>query len=209
MKFSEFLTIMAILIAPLVAVQVQKLLEVFREERGRKLRIFKTLMATRAATISPEHVQALNMIDLEFRGKQYKNVITSWNTYLDHLNSYPKDDETLQPLWGEKRIDFLTGLLIEMGRSLGYEFNAVHVKKGIYAPEAHDQIEKENILIRRGLVTLLFGGSTLKMDVTSLPVSEQARTEQKAINDAVRELLDGKRTLSVSLSDKEENKENP
>ena len=55
-----------------MAVQVQKWLEVFREERGRKLWIFKTLMATRASAVSAEHVQALNMIDLEFREKRYK-----------------------------------------------------------------------------------------------------------------------------------------
>ena len=65
MKLAEVLMIIAVLLAPVVAVQVQKWLELFREDRARKLWIFKTLMATRAATVSPEHVQALNMIDLE------------------------------------------------------------------------------------------------------------------------------------------------
>jgi len=207
MKLTDILTILAILIAPLVAVQVQKLLEVFREKRGRKLWIFKTLMATRAATLSTEHVKALNMIDLEFHGWKYKNVTTAWKTYLDHLNSYPKDDEKLQPLWDEKCIDYRTSLLIEMGRSLGYKFDAVHIKKGSYLPEAHNLIETENKLIRRGLVALLFRDSALKMEVTKLPISDQTRAEQEALNDAIRELLDGKRTLSVSLSDKGEKKE--
>lgn len=167
MKLTDFLMILAVLLAPLVAVQVQKNLEVFREVRGRKLWIFKTLMATRAATVSPEHVQALNMIDLEFREKRFKNVTTTWKTYLDHLNSYPKEDEKRQPLWGERRVDLLTALLLEMGRSLGYEFDEVHVKKGIYAPEAHGLIEDENMLIRRGLIRVLYGDATLKMDVES------------------------------------------
>ncbi len=207
MTLTDLLTILAILLAPIVAVQVQKRLELFREESGRKLRIFKTLMATRGATISPEHVQALNMIDLEFQGKQYRNVTNAWKNYLDHLNSYPKDDEQLQMLWNDKRSDFLTSLLIEMGNSLGYEFDAVHVKKAFYIPEAHDQIEKENILIRRGLVTLLFGDNALKMEVTKLPISEQVRAEQEELNTAVRELLDGKRSLSVALSDERKKKE--
>lgn len=179
MTLTDFLTIIAIVIAPIVAVQVQKRLEVFREERGRKLWIFKTLMATRAAAVSAEHVQALNMIDLEFREKRYKDVTTAWKVYLDHLGSYPKDDEKLQPGWGERRVNLFTALLLEMGRSLGYEFDEVHIRKGIYATEAHGQLENENMLIRRGLLRLLYGDVALKMNVTSFPVSDEAIAEQK------------------------------
>lgn len=203
MTITDFLTIVAIVIAPVAAVQVQKRLEVFREQRGRKLWIFKTLMATRAATVSAEHVQALNMIDLEFREKRYKSVTTAWKTYLDHLSSYPKDSEKLRPIWGDRRVDFLTNLLLAMGRSLGYEFDEVHVKKGIYAPEAHGRLEDENMLIRRGLLRLLYGDAALKMSVTSLPISEEALAEQKALRDALQELLDGKRALPVAVSDDE------
>ena len=74
MTISDWLMIIAVLLAPLIAVQVQKWLEHHRENRERKLRVFKTLMATRAATVSPDHVQALNMIDLEFSGKRKYNV---------------------------------------------------------------------------------------------------------------------------------------
>lgn len=200
MTLTSILTVLAVFLAPVVAVQVQKWLEVFREERGRKLWIFKTLMATRAATVSPEHVQALNMIDLEFRGRRYRTVTSAWKTYLDHLGSYPKDDQKLQPLWGERRVDLLTNLLLAMGRSLGYEFDEVHVKKGIYAPEAHGRIEDENILIRRGLLRLLYGDAALKMDVTSFPVSDEDLAEQKALRDILKELLEGKRALPVVVS---------
>ena len=203
MTITDFLTILAIVIAPVVAVQVQKKLEVFREQRGRKLWVFKTLMATRAATVSTEHVQALNMIDLEFREKRYKSVTTAWKTYLDHLSSYPKNDEKLQPIWGERRVDLLTNLLLEMGRSLGYEFDQVHVKKGIYAPEAHGRLEDENMLIRRGLLNLLYGDTALKMNVTSFPISQQALDEQKVLRDALQELLDGKRALPVDVTNDE------
>ena len=196
--------IVGILLAPVVAVQVQKWLENFREDRARKLWIFKTLMATRAATVSPEHVQALNMIDLEFRGTRYRPVTAAWKTYLDHLSSYPKDDEKRQPVWGERRVDLLTNLLLAMGRALGYEFDDVHVKKGIYAPEAHGRLEDENMFIRRGLLELLYGKTELKMNVTSFPVSEQALTEQEAIRVALQQLLDGKRALPVSVSKKDD-----
>ena len=125
---------------------------------------------------------------------------SAWKTYLDHLNSYPKDQQDLQPLWGERRVALLTNLLLAMGRSLGYEFDEVHVKKGIYAPEAHGVIEGKNMLIRRGLVRLLYGDTELKMNVTSIPVSEQDLAEQKALRDGLQELLEGKRALPVVVS---------
>ena len=74
MTLAEVLMVIALLAGSIAAVQVQKRLDRLREEHGRKIWIFKTLMATRAAVLSPDHVQALNMIDLEFRGKQYEKV---------------------------------------------------------------------------------------------------------------------------------------
>ncbi len=206
MTTTEMLIVTSTLIAPLLAVQAQKWLERFRENRERKLRVFKTLMATRAASVSPEHVQALNMIDLEFQGDKFKPVRTAWKTYLDHLSSYPKEDERIQALWGEKRVDLLARLLMEMGNSLGYEFDEVHVKKGIYAPEAHSQIENENTLLRQGLLRLIYGDWHLKMDVTSLPVAEQSEAEQQLLRQHLIELLKGNRSLNVSTSLQAESK---
>lgn len=202
MTLTEILIVAATLIAPLLAVQAQKWLERFREDRDRKLRVFKTLMATRAATVSPEHVQALNMIDLEFQGDKFKTVRTEWKTYLDLLGSYPKEDEKLQAIWGERRVDLLARVLMEMGKSLGYEFDEVHVKKGIYAPQAHSEIENEQILLRRGLLRLIYGDYSLKMDVKSLPVTAESATEQQHLRKRLIELLEGERALSVTTSAK-------
>lgn len=199
MTLNEWLTILAIVLAPVFAVQVQKWLEIFREERARRLFVFKTLMATRAATVSSEHVQALNMIDLEFRGKRYKHVTDSWKTYLDHLDSFPKEQgESALQLWAEKRADCLTTLLMEMGKCLGYDFDAVHVKKGVYAPKAHGQMEEDNLRIRREIINLLSGESGLKIHVGSLPFSLEEIAEQKAIREALLKVLTGKEPISVS-----------
>lgn len=194
--------ILAVLVAPLAAVQVQKWLEHYREERERQLRIFKTLMATRAITLSQEHVQALNMIDLEFCGKKYKKITTSWKEYLDHLGDFPKDDEKQLPVWNDKKADLLANLLMIMGQSLGYEFDAVHVKKGIYMPQGHADIEDENILIRKGLIRLLYGDSNIKMDVQSFPVDPEAFEKQKNFVQGFIDLLSSKSTLPVSVFEK-------
>ena len=90
---SDGLMICAVILAPLIAVQVDKYLEKKRNKKGRKLGIFKTLMATRGRALDPRHVEALNMIDLEFEGE--KSVTDAWKAYLDHLVNMPKYPNTV------------------------------------------------------------------------------------------------------------------
>ena len=80
----EVITIFAILAGPVLAVQAQKWIENVREKKNRKLHIFRTLMATRAAKVSAEHVRVLNMIDIKFYDDS--KVKEAWKEYLDHLN---------------------------------------------------------------------------------------------------------------------------
>ena len=68
MTISDWLVILAIIIAPILAVQIQKFMDHRKEEKERKMHVFRTLMATRAAPLSPLHVEALNMIDIVFWG---------------------------------------------------------------------------------------------------------------------------------------------
>src|SRR4029453_9314693 len=84
MKFGDWIMIAAILCGPVLAVQAQKWIETAREKRNRRLNVFKRLMATRGAVLSPGHVEALNMIDLEFagRGRRNEQVRRRWREYL-------------------------------------------------------------------------------------------------------------------------------
>ena len=60
MTISDWLVITAIIIAPVLAVQVQKYIESKKEKRNRKMQIFTNLMATRATPLYPIHVESLN-----------------------------------------------------------------------------------------------------------------------------------------------------
>lgn len=175
MTVPDWLTILAILLAPLVAIQVQRRLDVARERRLAKLRIFQTLMATRAARVSPDHVQALNMIDIEFYGKRAfphplrsakeKAVVDQWKLYLDHLNSPPAQDDPVS--WFTRGDDLFTELLFAMSKDLDYDFDKVHLKRGIYAPQAHGQLEFDQTVIRKGLAQLLSGTTPLLVRLSS------------------------------------------
>jgi hypothetical protein len=98
---SDWLIVAATIAGPVLAVQAQKWIERFRERRGRKLWVFQQLLATRAARLSADHVQALNMIDLVFYGSYFfgihrrskgeQAVIDAWREYLDQLGTRAAD----------------------------------------------------------------------------------------------------------------------
>ncbi len=97
----DILTILALLLGPIIALELQKQLEKRREERNRKLWVFKTLMAYRNTPLSPNFVQCLNLIDIEFNGDNSpeKAVRTAWKVLLDHFTDLGKynDANTVAP----------------------------------------------------------------------------------------------------------------
>lgn len=52
MTIADWLMILAVLLGPIIAVRLTRYLDTKKEERERKLSVFKTLMATRAYTDS-------------------------------------------------------------------------------------------------------------------------------------------------------------
>lgn len=183
MTASEWVMVAAILCGPVLAVQAQKWLEILRENKNRRLYIYKRLMTTRSATLSPNHVEALNAIDLEFNGKGRKDqrVRRRWKEYLDHLGSLNQDpEEQKQQLdrWTDRGRDLLADLLYDMGLAVGYDFDKVHIRRGIYSPIGHANYEFETQAIRRLLLELLAGNRTLPMDVRSLPAMQPPAQQQ-------------------------------
>lgn len=171
MTISDWLIIIAIIIAPIAAIQIQKYLENRKEKISRKMHVFKTLMATRATLLSPYHVEALNMIDIEFYDN--KKIVEAWELLLDNFANYPKDtkDPNYQSLLNscsEKSKELHTNLLYEMAISLGYNFDKVHLMRGAYIPQAHADIELDREFIRRSLVRVFLGELPIPIKVINV-----------------------------------------
>jgi hypothetical protein len=151
----SILTIIAIIVGPIVALELQRRLDKGREAKNRKLWVFKTLMSYRATFLSPQFVQALNLIDVEFDGKneQEKAVLTAWKVLLDHFGELAAP----KPNADEKTATLTTNLLIAMGKCLGYEFDEVQIKKGAYYPMGLGNVEQELHAVRRGVLDVLQG----------------------------------------------------
>ena len=176
MTITDGFMIGAVILGPILAVQAQKCIEAWKQAKERKLWVFKTLMATRAAVVSPRHVEALNVIDLEFSEKRRKEkvVLESWKIYLSHLNDVPRDyaDPTYQSkkeVWDAKRKECLVNLLHVMSQAVGYSFGRVQVEKGIYVPQAQADLEMELFLLRRGTLDVLYGKRPLPVSPFSPP----------------------------------------
>jgi len=153
------ISVLAIVIAPIIAVYLGIIWNNRQEAKKRKIDIFRTLMATRAIGLSPLHVEALNRIDVEFYGKKSKDVVEAWKIYHDHLNDpkYTKLDTDQEELkqWGDKKDDLFVNLLYAMAVYLGYKFSKVDIKRGHYYPRGFGDIEQDQLIIRKGLVRLL------------------------------------------------------
>ncbi|MBI5572064.1 MAG: hypothetical protein HY914_19125 [Desulfomonile tiedjei] len=160
MTSSDWWHVAAVLLSPLIAVQVSVWLQNRRERRQQKVSIFKTLMSTRASALSPEHVSALNLIDIEFygKGKKSQGVRTAWKAYLDHLNTGASPE-----VWNEKQQDLLVELLYQMAVALGYEFDKTDIKRASYFPSGYGEMQLDNFKIRKGLVGLVEGKSALQV----------------------------------------------
>jgi len=166
----------ATLMGPVLAVQAQKWIERVRERQQRKTWVFNTLMATRAARLSNEHVRALNMIDLVFYGgklfgrslrtKKEQRVMDAWREYFDHLNT-PLPEQAFEAVHIQMltaREELFVNLLYAIATESSFEFDRVQLKKGMYSPIAHNTLELQHAEMRNRALDLLRGVSALRVE---------------------------------------------
>lgn len=176
LEVKDWVTVAAVLVGPILAVQAQKWVESIREKREKRLKIFRCLMSTRAERVSREHVQALNLIDIEFYGvirfgtryqtKHEKAVTNAWKNYNSHLNdrNFPT-----QEAWFRHGDDLFTKMLYEMSKALGYDFDEVQIKRDAYRPDAHVNLENAQLAVLDGLAKALNNQKSLSVTVRDAP----------------------------------------
>lgn len=171
----HILEIIAVLLSPLVALQVSELLQRRRERRDRQVYVFRTLMTTRASGLAPEHVQALNMIDIEFHGsdKRSKAVLNAWKAYLDQLG-VPQTDSAF---WHAKKEDLFVDLLYEMSRYLSYDFDKTHIRRTSYFPKGYGELELDQFELRKGLLSLMRGERSLPIHVVGVDSAPESSAD--------------------------------
>ena len=189
------LTVVAIVLGPFLGIWVHGKLEDRKTTYQRKLDIFKTLMATRATPLARAHVESLNRIDIEFTEPDEKKVRDAWAVLLDHYGQGPippnkpplnqngvEQDkynsdyhsyEIAKAQWDENVIELRATLLEEMGKIFGYDFDKVKIKKAVYNPRAHGDIEFEQILLLKTANDVLTGIRPIGMHIVNWPTQTE------------------------------------
>jgi hypothetical protein len=204
MNISEWLLIAVTAAGPVLAVQAQKWVERAREAHNRKLWIFNTLMMTRGARVAPDHVRALNGIDLAFyghrvlgkafRGKAAQAVLDVWHDYHEHLSTPPANPiptEADQRQWNAKGDELFLNLLQALAEATHHKFDRQQLRMGGYMPIAQGEIETEQKAVRQLALRVLSGQNTLKMDIASWPVDQAAIAQQKKWQGDVLTAIEG------------------
>lgn len=171
MNIDTWAIVLATFCGPIAAVQAQMFLDRRRAQRNRREQIFYTLMRTRATSLSPEHVQALNAVPLEFRG--VKDITDAYKTYINHVYTpMPVPPADPKP-WVDLRIDLLIDIMAKMAAKLGYKYTTVELKRDYYNPIWHSTVETEQNTIRQGLAKAL-SGSGIPVEVKGDPEAQAA-----------------------------------
>lgn len=159
MTLVDWLTLIALIAGPLLAVQITQILDRTREKQNRKIAIFQTLMITRATTLASDHIRALNAIELEFHSgkKDDHRVVEAWRAYLAHLNTQQYEG------WPAKRLELFTELLHVLASVLGYRLDKSSLRVPSYYPVAAGDLESDQYLIRKATLDLLEGKTALQV----------------------------------------------
>jgi hypothetical protein len=174
-------SILAVVISPIAALELQKRMDDRRARLDRKTAIFRKLMTTRATQMSPVHVEALNAIEVEFYAVTGpdKKVLDAWHLYVNHLNSAAGEGEALGR-WVEKKSGLLVDLLYEMAQRLGYHIDKVTIQNNAYYPKGHWDIEVEQHALRKAALAVFSGERPIQSTVVGqvqitrpLPLAEE------------------------------------
>ncbi len=197
LKLGDIAIVLATFLGPIAAIQAQKIVEARREQQQRRVAIFKTLMATRAAMLSPAHVEAINSIPIEFYGKgnKLKQIGERWKNYLDALSQ--PNPET--PTWAQNRLEAFNNLLFQISDFLSFSFTALEIKREVYFPTAHAHIQSDQEIIRQGLARLFKGELSLPMDVKSFPADPTFVENQMKLQAQLLEWLNGQSSVKVEV----------
>jgi hypothetical protein len=193
---SDEVLVSATVLGPILAVQAQKWIEKTTNKRRQKLNVFYALMATRATRLAPDHVQALNRIDLEFSGSWFlgfrrqtareRDVLEEWKSYIDQLSIDLKGkSQNDLDLWTKDCNKLFIDLLYSMSNCLGFYYDKVQLARGAYYPTGHEDAEKIQKNIHANLLNVLSGESAIKMNVVGFPFSKEAVDAQIGVQKAL------------------------
>lgn len=165
---------LAIIVAPITALWVQRRGDDARALRQRREQIFRALWVNRRRPFYLPRVDALNMIDVEFFGEP--KVIDAWADLFAHYrDNHPGLSE--EQIAQEREDKFAT-LLYEISQVLGYEFGKTHIRDNIYRPQLHGKFDEIEMETRNRVLDLLRSDALPVRFIKDVQVNETTTTPE-------------------------------
>ena len=117
--------------------------------------------------LNPDHVGALNLVEIEFYGQ--KPVIDAWKAYWSHLGKRVPADQPERDVFFKERESLLTKLLHAMARSLDFQIEQLDIFEGGYVPQGWEEEEQLTRLTRFLLLDVLNGKRGIPVVPINLP----------------------------------------
>jgi hypothetical protein len=172
--------ILAIVLSPVIALAVGQLVSSRKEKTSRRHQVFQSLWLTRGdlgsmGRLSPEHVRALNSIQIEFSktrmdefygvAERCDAVLAAWRNYLAAMYVAPFDDPGSPAAieFFNARDMLLVEVLFEMSGVLGYLFSREEIRATAYVPQHHLDVEAQVGRLRAALVEVAEGRQPLRI----------------------------------------------
>ncbi len=140
MTNTDIVMTIAVIVGPIIAVLVTRLIDDIRSKKDRRLWIFRAMMKDRGDRLSNDFVAAFNLVEIEFYGED--KVIQSWKDYHSSLHKKIEINDL-------KDIDNkLAALLSEMAKVLGYKnMDKLDILNNSYIPKGwQNNVDKINKL---------------------------------------------------------------
>jgi hypothetical protein len=96
-------------------------------------------------------------------------------------------------------LDAFNDLLFCISDVLGYGFTSLEIKREVYFPTAHAQIQSDQDIIRQGIARLFKGELSLPMDVRSFPADPAIVQNQIELQKKFLSWLDCEHSVKVAL----------
>ena len=162
--YTDFAIVFATLVGPILAIWASEWRQKNRQNQEKKEWIFRTLMTTRSARMSPDHIQALNFIDFAFH--KNNKIIDAWGVYFTHLKTDRGQIEAENKAWDNTSNSHFTELLHQMAEDMNIAFSKTYIMQPSYYPSGYEYTEAQHHELRALLLQLLKNERSINMNAT-------------------------------------------
>ncbi len=141
LQIYEWLTLIAILVGPVVAVTITLATEARRRTREQQTQTLRMLLSTRHLPSDPAYSTAINMIPVDFNREL--GVMTAWNNYITTIRIRPTPEGV--DAHQQDIITKQTKLIFQMTKSLDYKLDETDIQSTAYAAEGF--INRDNLML--------------------------------------------------------------